>query len=258
MAKPYIARVVSQKGGVGKTTIAVNLASAVRKLGYEVLLIDADTTNPSVGFHLGMEKANIGYRSLLYGGAEVRDVVAIHAQTGLHVIPGVVSAKPFVITTQAAKRVYSRLRQSGYQFIITDTQPGYTDLEISRYVDETLIVTTPSMPSLASALRVANHLDRAKISHSLVLNRYGGKRYELSSREIEEMYEGKTRAVLPEDEIVPMSIEAHIPAVELNRRARFSAATLSFGSSYSLNMGSEPRMPLKPGFLDRILRRLKR
>ena len=52
--------VMSQKGGVGKTTIAVNLAVMLRLKGYETLIVDLDTSNPSVGIHLGMHESEDG------------------------------------------------------------------------------------------------------------------------------------------------------------------------------------------------------
>jgi putative hemolysin len=61
------------------------------------------------------------------------------------------------------------------------------------------------------------------------------------------------QAVLPEDEIVPISIEAHIPAVELSRRSRFSVAMAAFASSYCFNLGEPHLMPEREGLLSRIL-----
>ncbi len=255
MSRQHIVRLVSQKGGVGKTTIAVNLAVYLKGMGYETLLIDADTTNPSVGFHLGMERASIGYRSIAYGRSPLREAVAVHPSTGLHVIPGIINAKPFIVSDEAVRRIHSQLGKSDYRFVIFDTQPGYANFHVSKYVDETLIVTTPDMPSLSSAIRVASTLDRLRAKHSMVLNRYSGRKYEVSPREIGSIYEGRLQAVIPEDPIVPMSIEEHIPAMELGRRTGFAREIASFGRSYcDLNMSGEPEAPLREGFFRRLFR----
>ena len=50
---PYIIRISSQKGGVGKTTIAVNLGVILSLFKYKTLVVDCDAANPTVGFHWG-------------------------------------------------------------------------------------------------------------------------------------------------------------------------------------------------------------
>lgn len=233
MINSYIIRVASQKGGVGKTTISVNLAIALQERGYRVLLLDADSTNPSVGFHIGMEKSNIGYKQLLYSKAKLRDIISVHAPTGLHVVTGTVNSKPFIAGEGEIGRLIRGLKQANYNFVIVDTQPGYYMQGIAKYVDESLLVTTPDMPSCASIIRVTKMLDDEKAKHSLIINKVRDRKYELHTREIEEMYEGRVIGSLPEDDIVPISIEEHIPAYIMDYRNRFSKAVAQASRYYA-------------------------
>ena len=45
--------IVSGKGGVGKTTVAVNLAAELQKFGYKTILMEGNFTSPTAAFHLG-------------------------------------------------------------------------------------------------------------------------------------------------------------------------------------------------------------
>lgn len=112
MANPYLIGVSSQKGGVGKTTISVNLSVALKSFNYKVLLIDSDTSNPSIGFHMGLEKANIGYRDVVYGRADLEDAVAVHGATGLHVLPGTINAKHFSPTSANIEKLANRIKRA--------------------------------------------------------------------------------------------------------------------------------------------------
>ena len=88
MRNSYSIRVSSQKGGVGKTTVAINLAVALSMHNYRVLLVDADMISPSVGFFMGMESANIGIRDVIDGKADSSQAIIRHNVSGVDVIPG--------------------------------------------------------------------------------------------------------------------------------------------------------------------------
>jgi MinD superfamily P-loop ATPase len=69
--RPYIIRMSSQKGGVGKTTIAVNLSTALSVKGYRVLLVDADIYNPCITFYLGLRSPTVGFKDVLLGKSKL-------------------------------------------------------------------------------------------------------------------------------------------------------------------------------------------
>ena len=220
--KPYIIRISAQKGGTGKTTIAVNLSVALRLLGYSVLLVDADSSNPSVGLHLGLENSTEGLISLLKGKSTLEYIAMTHGPTGLAVVCNPISTRAFGMSEHEEEVAYNTIKKSNYDIVVVDTQPGYFPEAVTSNIDYTLIVANPDMPSYMSALRLGEYFSRRKVPNALVMNRVKNKRYEISIREIRETCEGDIAAILPEDEIVPVSIASKIPACLLNQNNRFS------------------------------------
>jgi septum site-determining protein MinD len=232
VSKPYVIGVSSQKGGVGKTTVSVNLAIALRSFNYKVLLIDGDVTNPSIGFHMGLDHAKVGYRDLLYDKAELNDVVMVHKSSGLHVIPGTLNTKKFAPTKGNISKLGNKLSKSKYDFIIFDTAPGFVEEDLSAYYNEALILTTPEMTACASSLRLAHEYDKVKVKHNLVVNRVKNKSYEISIKEIEEISKGKVVGSIPEDEIVPVSVSEHRPAYTVGPNSNFSRSVNKIARKY--------------------------
>jgi MinD-like ATPase involved in chromosome partitioning or flagellar assembly len=238
LTNPYIIRISSQKGGVGKTTIATNLASAIRDLGYKVLLVDFDFTNPSVGFHMGLENVNSGIGSVLKKKAVIKHVAAVHEPTGLHVLPGEVRCAGRLPRAAEINAFLGNVKRTNYDFIFIDTAPGYDpDIILSRF-DEDIIVTTPDVPACVSACRLSAKYDKAHLKHSLIVNKVRNARYELSYSEILDMYGGEINGLLYEDEVVPASIAAHIPAYVFRPRARFSRGVGTLSKRYVSRAGT--------------------
>jgi MinD-like ATPase involved in chromosome partitioning or flagellar assembly len=233
LGNPYILGVSSQKGGVGKTTVSVNLAAALKSFNYKILLIDSDTTNPSIGFHMGLEKANIGYRDVLYGKAELEDAIAVHGSTGLHVLPGTINSKHFSPSQANIDKLGMKIKKGNYDFVIFDTAPGFVEEDLSRYYDEALILTTPEMSAATSSIRLAHRYDEVGVKHNMVVNRIKNKRYEISIGEIEEIYDKKLRGAIPEDEVVPISVSEHIPAYVISPNSKFATNIRGVARKYA-------------------------
>src|SRR3989344_74108 len=82
MAKIY--GIISAKGGVGKTTSAINLAAALNKLGEDVMIVDANFSTPNVGLHLGAPVVPVTLNHVLDGKANARN--AVYEHNGLKVL----------------------------------------------------------------------------------------------------------------------------------------------------------------------------
>src|ERR1700692_1236252 len=81
---PPIIAVVNQKGGVGKTTTAINLGAALAEIGHSILLVDLDPqANSTSGLGLDPGRARLNVYHLLTGEASVQQVAQPTGVAGL-------------------------------------------------------------------------------------------------------------------------------------------------------------------------------
>ena len=143
--------VASGKGGVGKTTVAVNLALALSKLGHKVGLLDADVYGPNVPIMLGtLEEPRATAEKRIYP-VEVQGIKMI--SMGL-LNPG---DKPLIWRGPMLHSVIQQFLRSvqwgELDYLIVDLPPGTGDVQLtliqSVAITGTVVVTTPSIVSLA-------------------------------------------------------------------------------------------------------------
>ena len=82
--------ITSGKGGVGKTTTAINLGAAINDFGKDALVIDANLTTPNVGIHLNSPEVPVSLNNILSKDADVFEAVYEH-ESGLKIIPSSLS-----------------------------------------------------------------------------------------------------------------------------------------------------------------------
>ena len=128
---PKIICVANQKGGVGKTTTAINLSSCIALTGKKVLLIDLDPqSNATTGLGLYLNDSQMGIYDLIAGDAEIDQVTYPTAINTLFVIPSTVdlAGSEVELVNQEnrelkLKKALSKL-DSRYEFVVIDCPGG--------------------------------------------------------------------------------------------------------------------------------------
>src|SRR6516164_5014554 len=143
--------VASGKGGVGKTTVAVNLALALAKLGYKVGLLDADVYGPNVPIMLGATGEPVA--------TPQQKIIPVQAQGIKMISMGLLNPgdKPVIWRGPMLHSVITQFLRSvewgELDYLLIDLPPGTGDVQLTLIqtvaVTGAVVVTTPSTVALA-------------------------------------------------------------------------------------------------------------
>jgi len=131
---------VSVKGGVGKTTLALETASSLANdFDKRVLLIDANFSSPNIGLYLDLTNPEVTLHDALSG---IGLHNAIYEAHGFDVVPASLYYKDDVDVFRL-KKLISRVKRR-YDFVIIDSSPNYKELiPVVVAAERIFVVTTP-------------------------------------------------------------------------------------------------------------------
>jgi len=171
-ATPWIA-VAGAKGGVGKTTIAVNLAILLAKAGYRTLLADLDPGCGDVGVHMRLS-ARKDLDDAAAGDCSVREAL-VPGPAGISVLLGKPGSTQFAAdqSMEPLLREISEVARS-FDVVIADTGAGIgpATMSVAQRANIVLAVTTTDAPALTDTyalVKILHH--RGHELPRLVLNR---------------------------------------------------------------------------------------
>lgn len=191
---PRIVAIAGGKGGVGKSTIAANLAFALGRCGLRVVLVDADLGAANLHTMLGVLHPAKGLADFHDGRAATLDQVVLPVGPGVMLIAGL--SRPGAANMTAAERVrlLRALARLDCDCVVIDVGAGtsFTVIDLVATADHKLFVLTPHLPSLHNAYaqlkacvhRVARKLTEDETGRSLIDSALG---HESKARTIDQL-----------------------------------------------------------------------
>ncbi len=177
-----IVAIINQKGGVGKSTTAINLAAALGEMGKQVLLVDLDPQgNCSSG--LGIEKSLIQQciYDVLLNDVPIEDVVIPDITEGVDIAPATINLAGAEVELVAEMARENRLKDAvgsmrgRYDFVLVDCPPSLGLLTVNALVaaDKLLIPIQCEFYALEGVTKLLESMKRVKSRLNPTLDIYG-------------------------------------------------------------------------------------
>ncbi|MGM8364119.1 MinD/ParA family protein [Virgibacillus sp. W0181] len=242
--------VVSGKGGVGKSNIALNMSIELQQRGKKVLLIDLDLGMGNIDILLGIYTKNT-IVDMFNDFMPIHDIIETGPKGLAYIAGGSGITEFFSLNDQKIQYFYDQYEKliRTYDFIVFDLGAGVTreSLYFTLASDECIVITTPEPTALTDAYSMIKHIinNRRNMPIYVIMNRCYKKKESLKAlkqfRQIVNQFlhiEVHVLGMLPEDKQVVQAVTKQVPYILLNKNAPVSKAIKQMIDQYMIYFGT--------------------
>ena len=218
--------ITSGKGGVGKTTTAINLGAAINFLGEDVLIIDGNLTTPNIGVYLGSPEVPVNLNHVLLNKAEPSEAVYEH-ESGIKIMPSSLSIKELRKIEPERIQEFKKDFKKISEYIIMDCAAGLGNEANSTIsmADEIIIVTNPELPALTDALKTIKLAEEmGKTILGVIVTRVKLNKIEMQPDVVKGMLEIPILGCIPEDIAVQEALSMKNAVVHTHPKSKSARA----------------------------------
>lgn len=252
--------IASGKGGTGKTTVTVNLGTAMAQLGKETYIMDADIGMANLGLIIGLEDVPVTLHEVLAGKAAIDEAI-YEGPSGVKVIPSGISLQGFQHSNPERMRDVMREVVNRCEYLLIDAPAGISrDGVIPLAIaDEVILVVNPEISSVVDGLKtkILTEVVGGRVN-SAIVNRAGLDQMDTVQAKMEKSLGVKLIGVIPEDSNVRRAAAYKTPVVVKYPMSDASRAFKRIAANLTGMHYEEAPDRVSEGFLERMAKALFR
>lgn len=214
MTDPIVYAIASGKGGVGKTTLAINLGAALAARDRSVVVVDVDVGMANMATFLGLEIDGPTLHDVLAGAVAVHEAT-YEAPGDFAIVPGGSSLDGFGDVDMRTLADAVEALRDAFDLVLLDVGGGLshdTAMPLGL-ADRVLLVTTADLASLENVWTTKDLAERLECDIEGIVVTRTGSQFDLGIDVIESELAERVLAVVPEDDAIRASVEAGTPVV---------------------------------------------